>query len=158
VPYVRGHIRNGTWVRGHYRRRPGTTGLGGMALAVVVLGVVGALGAAGGRPAPSTTTPPTEAPRRTAPVLGHPHYIVQVASAVQRSQAESAARELVRRGWRDAGALRSGAYDGLRPGYWVAYVGPFEATSHGRSVAERVQEQLPGSLVRLIRSGQARRP
>jgi hypothetical protein len=43
------------------------------------------------------------------------------------------------------------AYDGLRPGYWVAYVGSFEATSRGRRDAERVQGQLPGALVRLIR-------
>lgn len=36
-------------------------------------------------------------------------------------------------------------------GYWVAYVGSFEATSRGRKEAERVRQQLPGSLVRLIR-------
>lgn len=48
-------------------------------------------------------------------------------------------------------ALRSGAYDGLRPGYWVTYIGPFEATADGRRQAERVQHQLPGTLVRLIR-------
>ena len=150
---VRGHFRNGTWVRSYHRRRPGNAGLGGMALAVAVLAVVvvGTLGAAGGPPTPSTTTLPTEPPRRTAPAPGRPHHIVQVASAVQRSQAESAATELVRHGWRNAGVLRSGAYDGLRPGYWVAYVGPFEATSPGRQKAERVQQQLPGTLVRLIR-------
>jgi hypothetical protein len=48
MPKVRGHFRNGTWVRSHYRRRPGNAGLGGMALAVAVLAVVGTLGAAGG--------------------------------------------------------------------------------------------------------------
>jgi hypothetical protein len=151
MPRVRGHFRNGTWVRSHYRRRPGNAGLGGMALAVAVLAVAGTWGAAGGSPTPSTTTLPPEPPRRIAPAPGRPHYIVQVASAAQRSQAESAAMELVRHGWRNAGVLRSGAYDGLRPGYWVAYVGPFEATSPGRQEAERVQQQLPGTLVRLIR-------
>ena len=154
MPKVRGHFRNGTWVRNHYRRRPraaGTAGLGGITLAIVVLGVVGALGASGGSPTPSTTTLPTEPPRRTAPAPGRSHYVVQVASAVQRSEADSVARELVRDGWRNAGVLRSGAYEGLRPGYWVAYVGPFEATSLGQRQAERVQLQLPGSLVRLIR-------
>lgn len=151
MPYVRGHFRNGTWVRSHYRRPPRTAGLAGIALAVVVLGVLGTLGAAGGSPTPPPTTQPSEPPRRTAPAPGRQHYIVQVASAVQRSEAESAARELVRRGWRSAGVLRSGAYDGLRPGYWVAYVGSFEATSHGQREAERVRQQLPGSLVRLIR-------
>lgn len=151
MPKVRGHFRNGTWVRSHYRRRPGNAGLGGMALAVAVLAVVGTLGAAGGSPTPSTTTLPPEPPHRTARTPGRSHYIVQVASAVLRSQAESAAMELVRHGWRNPGVLRSGAYEGLRPGYWVAYVGPFEATSRGRREAERVQQQLPGSLVRLIR-------
>jgi hypothetical protein len=151
MPKVRGHFRNGTWVRSHYRRRPGNAGLGGLALAVIVLGVVGTLGSGGGTPIPSTTTLPTEPPHRTAPAPGHPHYIVQVASAVQRSRADSAVRELVRHGWRNATVLRSDAYDGLRPGYWVAYVGTFEATSRGRKEAERVRQQLPGSLVRLIR-------
>src|SRR5919106_4112526 len=122
MPKVRGHFRNGTWVRSYYRRRPRNAGLGGIALAVVVLGVVGTLGASGGSPTPSTTTPPTDPPRRTAPAPGRSHYIVQVASAVQRSEAESVTRGLVRRGWHDAGVLRSGAYEGLRPGYWVAYV------------------------------------
>jgi hypothetical protein len=151
MPYVRGHSRNGAWVRRHYRRPPRSAGLAGIALALVVLGVLGTLGAAGGSPTPPTTTQPPEPPRRTAPAPGRQHYIVQVASAAQRSEAESVARELVRRGWRNANVLRSGAYDGLRPGYWVAYVGSFEATSRGRREAERVQEQLPGSLVRLIR-------
>jgi hypothetical protein len=151
MPKVRGHFRNGTWVRSHYRRRPGNAGLGGMVLAVAVLAVVGTLGAAGGPPTPSTTTLPTEPPPRTAPSPGRPRYIVQVASAVQRAQAESAARKLARHGWRTAGVLRSGAYEGLRPGYWVAYVGSFNATPRGRREAERVQQQLPGTLVRLIR-------
>jgi hypothetical protein len=57
----------------------------------------------------------------------------------------------VRHGWRNAGVLRSEAYKGLRPGYWVAYIGAFEATSRGRRQAKRVQQQLPGTLVRLIR-------
>ena len=81
---------------------------------------------------------------------GH-RYIVQVASAAQRAQAESAAKELERHGWPNAGVLRSGAYQGLRPGYWVTYIGPFQATSRGRHQAERVRQQLPGTLVRLIR-------
>jgi hypothetical protein len=151
MPRVRGHFRNGTWVRSHYRRPPSNAGLGGMALVVAVLAVVGTLGAGGGPPTPSTTTQPTERPPRTAPSPGHRHYIVQVASAGQRSKAESAAQELVRHGWGNAGVLRSGAYEGLRPGYWVTYLGPFEATAHGQRQAERVQQQLPGTLVRLIR-------
>lgn len=151
MPKVRGHFRNGTWVRSHYRRPPGGAGLGGMALAVAVLAVVGTLGAVGGPPASSTTTLPTEPSARTAPAPGRPRYIVQVASAIQRSRAESVARELVRHRWRNAGVLRSGAYEGLRPGYWVAYVGSFDATPRGRREAERVQQQLRGTLVRLIR-------
>jgi hypothetical protein len=157
MPRVRGHFRNGTWVRSHHRRPPrtagtaGTAGLGAVVLVLIVLGVMGALGAGGDPPTSSTTTLPTEPPGRTAPTPGHSQYIVQVASAVQRSEADSAARELVGHGWRNAGVLRSGAYEGLRPGFWVAYVGSFEATSGGRRAAERAQQRLPGSLVRLIR-------
>ena len=150
MPYVRGHFRNGTWIKSHYRRPPRGAGLAGIMLVVIVLVVLGTLGAAG-LPAPPTTTQPPEPPRRTGPAPGRQRYIVQVASAVQRSRADSVTKELLRRGWRNAGVLRSGAHDGLRPGYWVAYVGPFEATSRGRREAERVQERLPGSLVRLIR-------
>src|SRR5215208_3483759 len=122
MPRVRGHFRNGSWVRSHYRRPPRSAGLGGMALAVAVLAVVGTLGAGGGPPAPSTTTQPPGPPARTVPLPGHRHYIVQVASAVQRAQAESVAQRLVRQGWRNARVLRSGAYEGLRPGYWVTYI------------------------------------
>ena len=60
MPRVRGHFRNGTWVRSHYRRPSRTAGLGGVALAVAVLAAVGTLGAAGGPPTPPTTTLPTE--------------------------------------------------------------------------------------------------
>ena len=152
MPRVRGHFRNGGWVRSHYRRPPrNAAGLGGMALAVVVLAVIGTLGAGGGAPTPSTTTQSTEQPSRSAPSPRRHRYIVQVASAAQRAQAESAAKELERHGWPNAGVLRSGAYQGLRPGYWVTYIGPFQATSRGRHQAERVRQQLPGTLVRLIR-------
>ena len=92
MPKVRGHFRNGTWVRSHYRRRPGNAGLGGMALAVAVLAVVvvGTLGAAGGSPTPSTTTlPPEPRTHRPAPAPGRPHYIVQVASAVLSATREN---------------------------------------------------------------------
>lgn len=151
MPRVRGHFRNGTWVRSHFRRPPRRAGLGGMVLAVIVLGVVGTFRTDGGPPTPSTTTNPAQTPRQAAPEPGRPHYIVQVASTVQRGQVENVAAELARRGRRNAGVLRSGAYRGLRPGYWVAYVGPFDATTHGRAKAKKAQRQLPGSLVRLIR-------
>jgi hypothetical protein len=151
MPRVRGHFRNGSWVRSHYRRPPRNAGLGGMALAVAVLAVIGTLGGSGGPPTPSTTTLPTEPSPRTAPLPGRRHYIVQVASAVQRTQAESVAKGLVRHGWHNVGVLRSSAYEGLRPGYWVAYIGPFQASSGGRRQAEGVRQQLPGTRVRLIR-------
>jgi hypothetical protein len=150
--YVRSHFRNGTWVRGYLRRSPRRAGLGGMVLAVMVLGVLGSLGFAGGLPTtPSTTTPPAQVPRTIAPERGQTYYIVQVASAVQRAQAETVRAELVRHGHRNAGVLRSDAYRGLRPGYWVTYVGPFKATTRGRTKAEQVQRELPGSLLRVIR-------
>jgi hypothetical protein len=77
-------------------------------------------------------------------------YVVQVASHVHREQAERAAARLHEDGWQHAGVLRSDTYPELRRGYWVTFVGPFQATAQGRQHAQQVQQQLPGSLVRLL--------
>jgi hypothetical protein len=151
MPFVRGHFRQGGWVRPHFRRSPSrTVGLGGVTLALIGLAVVGLLGHAGGIPMPPQTVPSTPPPI-IAPVTPPRQYIVQVASAVRREEAKEVAAGLKARGVWNAAVLRSDRYQGLRPGYWVTYIGPFEATRQGQLRAERTRQQHAGALVRLVR-------
>jgi hypothetical protein len=68
----------------------------------------------------------------------------------RRAQATQAATALRARGYGEAGVLRSDHYRGLRPGYWVAYVGPYPPTERGRAQARSVQRRLGSALVRLV--------
>jgi hypothetical protein len=119
-------------------------------LALVGLAVVGLLGRAGGIPMPPQTVPSTHPPI-IAPLAPPRQYIVQIASAVRRDEAEKIAAGLKARGVRNAAVLRSDHYRGLRQGYWVTYIGPFEANTRGRIRAEGVRQRHTGSIVRLIR-------
>ena len=60
----------------------------------------------------------------------------------RRAQAAQAAAGLRARGYGKAGVLRSDHYQGLRPGYWVTYIGPYPPTERGRVQARSVQRQL----------------
>jgi len=149
VPYVRGHFRAGGWVRPHWRRPPGGgAGVVGalLLMAIVVATLAGAGGALPGRPAPPSTKPPVLIP----PETSERQYIVQVASMTRRGQAAQAAVALRVRGYGKADVLRSDHYQGLRPGYWVTYVGPYPPTERGRAQARTVQRQLGSALVRLV--------
>jgi hypothetical protein len=151
MPFVRGHFRKGSWVRPHFRRAPGRgVSLGGVTLALVGLAMVGLLGRAGGMPMPPNVTRPSQRPV-IVPASPPKQYIVQVASAVQQGEAKRVARALRAHETRNVSLLRSDEYEGLRQGYWVTFIGPFEGTREGRIQAERVQKRHPGSLVRLIR-------
>jgi hypothetical protein len=149
MPYVRGHIRAGGWVRPHWRRPPGGgPGVAGTLLlvAIVVAILAGAGGALPSRPSPPSTRPPV----RNSPEPRQPQYIVQVASMTRRAQAAQAAAALRARGYGKAGVLRSDHYQGLRPGYWVTYIGPYPPTEPGRAQARNVQQRLGSALVRLV--------
>lgn len=67
--------------------------------------------------APSPTTAPGDLPS--------PTYVAIVSSNAEEGEAQADAAELTERGW-DAAVLRSDDYGSLEPGFWVAYVGPFE--------------------------------
>lgn len=149
MPFVRGHFRKGSWVRPHFRRpQSRTTGLGGVTLALVALAVVGLFGRAGGMlMLPPRVTPPSQPPV-IMPASPPRQFIVQVVSAAQQEEAKQVARALRAHGARNVGELRSDQYEGLRQGYWVTFIGPFEGTRAGRIQAERVQKDHSGSLVR----------
>jgi hypothetical protein len=75
--------------------------------------------------------------------------VVQVSSHRTRSAALAASQELIGRGFRTQ-VLDSDDYRGLNGGYYVVYIGPYPVTSAGRADAKRVQDRLPGALVRDI--------
>ena len=74
-------------------------------------------------------------------------WVVQVSSHTTRSAAEAASDELVTNGYKPH-ILNSSNYRPLNRGYFVVYLGPYPATSEGRSDAKRQQAKLPGALVR----------
>jgi hypothetical protein len=86
---------------------------------------------------------------RPAPTPAPPIVIVQVASYTSRTIAVASARGLLRHGL-DAHVLDSDRYRPLKRGYFVVYVGPYEATAAGRASARRSQQKVPGALVRDI--------
>jgi hypothetical protein len=149
VPYVRGHIRAGRWVRPHWRRPPGGgAGIVGALLLVAI--VVGTLAGAGGALPRQQPPPSTRPPVQVSPESRGRQYIVQVASMTRRAQAAQAAAALQAGGYGKAGVLRSDHYLGLRPGYWVTYIGPYPLTERGRAQARTVQRRLGSGLVRLV--------
>lgn len=77
--------------------------------------------------------------------------IVQVSSHATRPAAQAAARRLIKRGFQSK-VLVSDNFRPLNPGYFVVFVGPYEASPTGRAEARRVQAKLPGTLVREVRS------
>ena len=69
----------------------------------------------------TTAPPPTAAPGD----LPSPTYVAIVSSNVDEGEARADAAELTERGY-DGAVLRSDDYGSLEPGFWVAYVGPFD--------------------------------
>lgn len=92
---------------------------------VVVLQLVDDDPAAG--PGTTTSSSSTTAPAPTTAPGGlvTPTYVAIVSSNAEEGEAQADAAELTERGW-DAAVLRSDDHGSLEPGFWVAYVGPFE--------------------------------
>jgi hypothetical protein len=74
-------------------------------------------------------------------------WIVQISSHTTRSAAQAASDELVGRGFKPH-ILNSSNYRPLNRGYYVVYLGPYPASSEGRTDARRQQAKLPGALLR----------
>jgi hypothetical protein len=78
-------------------------------------------------PAASTTTS-TTAPLTSTTSPGElttPTFVAIVVSEPDEATARATADELTESGF-DSGVLRSDDYSSLNPGFWVAYVGPYE--------------------------------
>ena len=78
-------------------------------------------------PGSGTTTSSTVGITTTtsADELTTPSFIAVVTSEPNEATARSSADELTESGF-DSGVLHSDDYESLNPGFWVAYVGPFD--------------------------------
>ena len=83
------------------------------------------------------------------PAASAPFMIVQVSSNPTRLQAQAKAQKLRQSGL-DAGVLLSDRYPEMHAGWYVVYVGPFEATAGGREQARAISKQIDGSFVRTV--------
>jgi hypothetical protein len=81
---------------------------------------------------------------KTGPIL-----IVQISSHTTRAAASAASRELINRGIA-VRVLKSDSFRPLNRGYFVVYAGPFLTTAAGRAEAKRIQDRIPGALLRYI--------
>jgi len=75
--------------------------------------------------ASTTTSSSTTVPTTGAGGLPSPSFVAIVSSNAAQADAQADAAELTERGY-DGAVLRSDEYGSLEPGFWVAYVGPFE--------------------------------
>jgi cell division septation protein DedD len=131
-----------------FRPGPALVILGAIA-GLVVGGIVGLATAAGEAPKqPRAATATTAAPPATVSLAGQ-FYIVQVASDRDQPTAERNAGDLRGRGFQ-ANVLKSDDYAPLRGGYFVVYVGPFQATPDGKVQAQAQSARLGGRPVRLV--------
>jgi SPOR domain len=74
---------------------------------------------------PSTTTTVPIATTASTGELTTPTFVAVVVSETDEATARAMADELTESGF-DSGVLRSDDYSSLNPGFWVAYVGPFD--------------------------------
>lgn len=94
-------------------------------------------------------TPRTDWSPLPTPSADEPFVVVQVASFPTRDEGQGEVRKLQRSGL-DAGVLRSDKYAPMNKGWYVVYVGPFQATEKGRAQAEALTKEIDGSLVRTL--------
>lgn len=102
-------------------------------------------------PGVSTTT--TAASDTTAPpggVLPSPSFVAIVVSEPDVASAGAAADELTERGF-DSGVLRSDDYSSLEPGFWVAYIGPFQSVAEADAASEQLKaDGYPAAYPRCV--------
>ena len=73
----------------------------------------------------TTTSSTTTAPAPEPGGLATPVFVAIVSSNAEEAEAQADAAELTERGY-DGAVLRSDDHGSLEPGFWVAYVGPFD--------------------------------
>jgi hypothetical protein len=85
-------------------------------------------------PASATTTSTTVGitTTTTSDALSTPTFVAVVVSEPEEATARTTADELTESGF-DSGVLHSDDYSSLNPGFWVAYVGPFDDVAGAQS-------------------------
>lgn len=78
-------------------------------------------------------------------------YAVIALTTHDKTEAESAARKLIKAG-EDAGILRSDDYDFFAPGAWVVWVGGFQQKTEAEALNSRLQTGQGGGYVTLVRA------
>lgn len=93
-----------------------------------------------GSSAPEGTTTTTTSSSTTAPDpepggLVTPVFVAIVSSNAEEAEAQADASELTERGY-DGAVLRSDDHGSLEPGFWVAYVGPFDDAAAAQTATD----------------------
>ena len=90
---------------------------------------------------PSTTTTSTTVGITTTTTSGElatPTFVAVVVSEPDEATARATADELTEGGF-DSGVLHSDDYTSLEPGFWVAYVGPFDDVAGAQGAVGELQ-------------------
>ena len=106
----------------------------------VFLAVTLILGSDDDDPAGATTTTTTVATTTTtaAGELTTPTFVAVVVSEADEATARATADELTESGF-DSGVLHSDDYTSLNPGFWVAYVGPFDDVAGAQTAVSELE-------------------
>ena len=106
----------------------------------VFLAVTLILGSDDDDPAATTTTTTTVASTTTtaAGELTTPTFVAVVVSEADEATARATADELTESGF-DSGVLHSDDYSSLNPGFWVAYVGPFDDVAGAQTAVSELE-------------------
>jgi hypothetical protein len=111
-------------------------GIAGVSFLAVTL----VLDASDDDPAESTTTSTTIGITTTTTTgeLATPTFVAVVVSETDEATARATADELTEGGF-DSGVLRSDDHTSLEPGFWVAYVGPFDEVGSAQAAVAELQ-------------------
>lgn len=103
-----------------------------------------------GGASPATTSSETTTAALPPTGLTTPTFVAIVISERDEATARAGADELTEQGF-DGAVLRSDDHASLRPGFWVAYVGPFpDADAAQAAVAELAGSGYSGSYVSCV--------
>jgi hypothetical protein len=86
----------------------------------------------------STTTTASLTTTTSTGALSTPTFVAIVVSETEEATARSVGDELTEAGY-DTGVLHSDDYESLEPGFWVAYVGPFDEVEGAQAAVTELE-------------------
>jgi hypothetical protein len=99
-------------------------------------------------PDPAPTTTAASAADLTTGPLDTPAWILVIASEGDQAQATTTAADVATAG-HPAGVLRSDDYPSMKPGFWVAFAGPYDDAKTAKAAEPEVEAAgWPGAYVR----------